>query len=410
MEMESLGFVIVGHVDHGKSTLIGRLLCDTQSLPREKLEEVERMSKELGRPVELAFVMDHLQEERDQGLTIDTAQAFFRTDKRGYVIIDAPGHKEFIKNMITGASQAQAALLIIDAEHGLREQTRRHACLLAMLGLTQLTVLINKMDKVSYARDRFDELASGILAFLDALRLKPLHVIPISARDGDNVASRSVRMPWYGGVTVLEALDSFKVPPRPPDKPMRFPVQDVYRLGDRCVLVGRVESGTIRTAQEIVFLPSGRETRVKSIEKFLVPAPGEAAAGESIGITIEDALVIERGEVACEKTSRPTVADTLRAEVFWMSPVRLTLGERLVIRQATQEAPANVVEITRRMDSSSLEVIAQHSEELRASEIAEVTIRTERPIVTEPFYDVPELGRFVLVRGHDIVAGGIVPS
>jgi len=410
MVRDHLQLVIVGHVDHGKSTLIGRLLYDTNSLTREKVEEIERTSKELGRPVELAFAMDHLQEERDQGLTIDTAQAFFRTGARSYVIIDAPGHKEFVKNMITGASQAQAALLVIDAEEGVREQTRRHACLLAMLGLTKLTVLINKMDKVSYAKDRFDELSSGILVFLDSLGLAPMHVIPICARDGDNVAGRSARMPWYGGVTVLDALDCFKVPPSACEKPMRFPVQDVYRLGDRRVLVGRVESGTIRTGQEIVFLPAGSESRVKSIEKFLAPGSREATAGESIGITIEDPLFIERGQVACEKASRPTVSDTLRAEVFWMSPARLTLGERLVIRQATQETPADVLEIARRMDSSSLEVIAGSSEELEDSEIAEVTIRTERPIVTECFYDVPELGRFVLVRGHDIVAGGIVPS
>ena len=410
MNDDHLKIVIVGHVDHGKSTLIGRLLMDAGSLPREKVDEIERMSRELGRPVELAFLMDHLQEERDGGLTIDTAQAFFRTAARGYVVIDAPGHQEFIKNMVTGAAQAEAALLVIDAEDGVREQTRRHACFLAMLGLTQLAVLVNKMDKVAFSADRFAELASTGLAFLDPLGLKPMHVIPVSARDGDNVASRSPRLAWYKGVTVLEALDSFRVPPRPSDKPMRFPVQDVYPFGNGRVLVGRVESGTLRTGREIVFLPAGIESRVKSIEKFLVPTPTEAAAGESVGITVEDSPSIGRGQVACERTSLPAVADTLRADLFWMSPQPLSLGEKLTVRQATQETFAEVVEISRRMDSSSLEVIAETSNQLCSGEIAQVTLRTDRPMVTERFLDVPELGRFVLARGPDIVAGGIVPA
>jgi len=258
MEKDTLGFVIVGHVDHGKSTLIGRLLFDTKSLPDEKMAEVERMSAELGREVEFAFVMDHLQEERDQGITIDTAQTFFHTEARDYVIIDAPGHKEFIKNMITGASQAQAALLVVDAEEGVREQTRRHAYLLGMLGLRQLTVLVNKMDRVGCARERFDEVAGDVKAFLSAVDLEAMHVVPISAKDGDNVASASERMPWYPGPTALEALDSFVVPVRPADKPTRLPIQDVYKVDDKRILVGRVESGAVTVGQDVVFLPSGR--------------------------------------------------------------------------------------------------------------------------------------------------------
>ena len=410
MEKENLGFVIVGHVDHGKSTLIGRLLYDTHSLPDEKVAEVERMSKELGREVEFAFVMDHLQEERDQGITIDTAQTFFHTDRRDYVIIDAPGHKEFIKNMITGASQAQAALLIVDAEEGVREQTRRHAYLLGMLGLEQITVLINKMDKVSYARERFDEVTGETVAFLDALGLKPMHVVPISAREGDNVAGRSGKMPWYEGVTALEALDCFVVPTRPADKPLRLPIQDVYKVDDKRVLMGRVESGTIRAGQTIVFLPSGGETRVRSIEKFPGMTPAEAGTGESIGITIEDPLFVERGEVACETTSRPRVGDVVHANVFWMSRTPLSLGEKLKIRDATQEVAAEVSEIAKRVDSSTLEVIAGNSDELKNNEIAELTLHAQAPVATESFYEVPELGRFVLVRGHDIVAGGIIPA
>ena len=230
MQKEKLKFVIVGHVDHGKSTLIGRLFFDTGSLPADKIAEIEKISKELGRDVEFAFMMDHLQEERDQGITIDTAQAFFHTDKRDYVIIDAPGHVEFTKNMITGASQAQAAILIVDAAEGVREQTRRHAYLLSMLGLTQVAVVINKMDldSVRYSKQRFEQVVAELLEFCEPLGIKPMHIVPISAKQGENVAKKSTHMDWYIGPTVLELLDDFVVPSKPADKPMRFPIQDVY--------------------------------------------------------------------------------------------------------------------------------------------------------------------------------------
>jgi len=410
MEKTNLNFVIVGHVDHGKSTLIGRLLYDTQSLPTEKMQEVERMSKELGREVEFAFVMDHLQEERDQGITIDTAQTFFHTDRRDYVIIDAPGHKEFIKNMITGASQAQAALLIVDAAEGVREQTRRHAYLLGMLGLGQITVLVNKMDKVAYAQARFDQVVAELTAFLAALGLSAMHVVPISAKDGDNVATRSERMSWYEGPTVLEALDCFVIPPGAADGPMRLPVQDVMKVEDRRVLLGRVESGVLHAGSKVVFLPSGSESTVTGISQFMKAPLEKAEAGESVGITLADPLFIERGQLACPIEVPARVRETIEANVFWMSRMPLTLAETLRIKLATQEVPAEVTRIAKRIDSSSLEVIAEDSDKLENNEIATVTIRTKGSIAFESFYDVPELGRLVLVRGHDIVAGGIVPT
>ena len=408
MEKENLKFVIVGHVDHGKSTLIGRLFYDTNSLPAEKIEEIERISKELGRDIEFAFVMDHLQEERDQGITIDTAQTFFHTAKRDYVIIDAPGHKEFIKNMVTGASQAEAAVLIVDAEEGVREQTRRHAYLVGMLGLKQVVVVINKMDKVQYARQRFDEVTAETVKFLDSIGIKPIHIVPISAKDGDNVAARSTRMEWYSGVTVLEALDDFAVPVRAMDKPMRLPIQDVYKIGDKRILVGRVESGTIRKGQDVVFLPSGSESKVKSIEKFMEAPLESASAGESIGITLEDSLFIERGQTACSPDSDPQITDTFKANLFWMSRQPMTADESLLLKCATQAIAVKSWDIQRRIDSSSLEVIDENARELRNNEIAELTVQTKTPIVLERFCEVPELGRFVVVRGHDIVAGGII--
>ena len=408
MYKENLKFVIVGHVDHGKSTLIGRLFFDTNSLPAEKLAEIEKISKELGRDVEFAFMMDHLQEERDQGITIDTAQAFFHTEKRDYVIIDAPGHKEFIKNMITGASQAEAAVLIVDAAEGVREQTRRHAYLLSMLGLEQVAVMINKMDRVKFSKQRFEEVTVDVLKFCDSVGIKPMQIVPVSAKEGDNVAARSSHMDWYAGPTVLEVLDGFSVPSKLANKPMRFPIQDVYKVGDKRILVGRVESGTIRKGQDVVFLPSGSQSKVQSIEQFMKPPLESASAGESIGITLEDALFVERGQVACPVNSQPRITDTFRANLFWMSRQPMTADEKLLIKCATQEISIKGCKIHRRIDSSSLEIIEEEATEIRNNEIAEMTITTKAPIVVERFYDFPELGRFVAVRGHDIVAGGII--
>jgi len=408
MDRETLNFVIVGHVDHGKSTLIGRLLFDTGSLPPERMEEARRISRELGRPLEFAFLMDHLREEREQGITIDTAQTFFHTDRRDYVIIDAPGHKEFIKNMVTGASQAQAALLIVDAAEGPREQTRRHAYLVSLLGLEQVAVVVNKMDLVDYDRGRFEEVSAEVEEFLGAVGLAARAVVPASAREGDNVASRSARTAWYEGPTVLEVLEGFRVPVRPEQKPLRLPVQDVYEVEGRPVLVGRVESGTLRRGQEVVFLPGGLRGVVRSIEKFLAPPPEEARAGESIGITLEEPLPVGRGEVACGVDSPPGLASEVEARLFWMHPEPLRVEEPLTLRLATQEVPARVRRIARRIDSATLEVIAEEASELADNELAELTIETERPVLSEAFYQVPELGRFVLVRGNDIVAGGII--
>ena len=408
MDGATLSFVLVGHVDHGKSTLIGRLLYDTRSLPDETMAELERLAKEQGGEVEFAFVMDHLEEERDQGITIDTAQTFFRSEKREYVIIDAPGHKEFIKNMITGASQAEAAILIVDAGEGVREQTRRHAALLAMLGLDQIAVVINKMDTVVFAQERFDRVAAELTGFLTTIGLTARRFVPLSARDGDNVADRSTRMPWYDGPTVLDVLDEFVVRPRPAEKPLRLPIQDVYEVEERQILVGRVESGTLRSGQEVLFLPGGSRATVQTVEQYLKPPLASAAAGESVGFTLDPPLPIERGQVACPPETPPRVEDSVRANIFWLSPEPFAVGEKLHLRCATQEVGVFAATIEKRIDSSSLEVLGENAKELGNHEIGELTLRTDAPIATEIFNDVPALGRFVLVRGHDIVAGGVV--
>jgi len=406
--MNNLRFVMVGHVDHGKSTLIGRLLYDTESLPPDKMEEIRTASQEQGRDVEFAYVMDHLAEERARNITIDTAQTFFRTPRREYVIIDAPGHKEFLKNMITGASQAEAAVLIVDAAEGVREQTQRHAFMIDMLGLEQLIVVVNKMDQVGYEQKRFEQVKSDLNSFLGKVNLKPTYVIPISAKNGENVSNRSDNMPWYTGVTFLEGLDSFVNLPSSLEKPLRFPVQLVHEIAGEKVLMGRVEAGRLRRGGEIVFLPSGKKAKVKNILEFGTKGKEEASAGESAGIVLDQALPVGRGEVGADPGQEPPSADRFAASVFWMSPAPFRMGEKILLRIATEEVPAEIEAIAERMDSSTLEILERDASVLNDTEAGEVTIRTARPVVVESFYKTKELGRFVLVRRNDVVAGGII--
>ncbi len=406
-EKEHLKFVIVGHVDHGKSTLIGRLFYDTKSLPQGKMEEIEQASKELGGRIEFSFIMDHLQEEREQGITIDTAQTFFKTPRREYVIIDAPGHKEFIKNMITGASQAEAAILIVDAEEGVQEQTKRHAYILGMLGLEQVIVAMNKMDLVDFKEGRFNEVKKELEDFLSSLGISPSYVIPISAMGGDNVASNSDKMPWFSGPSILEALDTFKLTAQPTHKPMRFPVQDFYDVDGKKIFAGRVEAGIAKQGMNVVLLPSGQKTKIKSIEEFLAE-PKQAEAGKSIGITLEEDAGIDRGEIVCEANPLPRTVSEFEASVFWISKEGFKEGDSIILKIATEEVPCKISKINRLIDSSTLEVISENASSLNPNEVAEVVIQTEKPVVIENFNKTPALGRFVLVKELEVSAGGII--
>jgi sulfate adenylyltransferase large subunit len=407
MSIPNLKFVIVGHVDHGKSTLIGRLLYDTNSLPPDKIEEMKQASQEVGREAEFAFLMDHLREEREQGITIDTAQVFFKTAKRQYVIVDAPGHVEFVKNMITGASQAEAGFLIVDTKEGVQEQTKRHAYILSMLGLEQVVVLLNKMDLVSYSQDRFQQIKQDIEHFLISINIKPDTYIPISASKGDNIAKRSENLNWYKGPTVLEALDSFESKVSEGNGLLIFPVQDVYRLEDKRIVVGRVESGTISKGQLIKILPTGQTTKVNSIEVFLKDAD-KGYTGESIGITTEDAVFLERGTVICEPQNGPYLTDTFQANVFWMAKNDFDKNERIVLRCATQEISCKVETIVERINSSTLEIIEKDAHKLSYLEVGKVSIKTKKPIAIKTFNELQELGRFVFVQNENICAGGII--
>ncbi|MFQ5868035.1 MAG: sulfate adenylyltransferase subunit 1 [bacterium] len=407
--MITLKFVMVGHVDHGKSTLIGRLLYDTNSLPSDKIEEIKKVSKDLGRETEFAYLLDHLEEERRQGITIDTTQAFFKTRKRQYVIIDAPGHVKFVKNMITGASQAEAGILIIDVKEGVKEQTKRHAYILSSLGLNQVIVVLNKMDLVNFRKESFNNVKKDVEEFFSSISKQPAFCIPICAIKGDNIAKKSEKMNWYQGPTFLESLDTLQNREPLQDKPLIFPMQDVYKINDKRVAVGRIEAGIIRKEQAIRILPGRQSAKVKSIEKYLKELD-EAYAGESIGITIDNCLFLNRGDVICEQQKEPTLTDNFKADIFWMSKKELKKDEKIILQCATQETICKVGTINKRIDSSSLEIIEEQANILKNLEVGEVIIKTKKPIAIKSFNDVQELGRFVLIQDENICAGGIITS
>ena len=400
MEEEFLGFVITGHVDHGKSTLIGRILYDTNSLQEGRIEEVRKTCEMLGRQMEFAYVIDHLREERENEMTIDTAQTFFRWGNRDYAIIDAPGHKEFMKNMITGASLADAAVLIIDVAEGMREQTQRHAYALGMLGLEQVIVVINKMDKVGHKKENFEKVKAEAAKFLLRLKIKPSHFIPIAALHGENVVKRSENMPWYDGPVLLEALKGFKPRKSLKMRPLRFPVQDVYDFEGKKIAVGRVESGVL-AAGEMVALPSGKKIIVKGLEGF-PKAPKNAEAGINSGF-FED-IGLKRGDVVCAG-KLPHYGKKLEGSVFWLGIEPLKKGEKILCRIATQEAEGTVEKISKRMNSSTLEIIENDATKLEGTEAAEVLLSFSKPLVSDLFGEIPTMGRFVLAR-HGIVEGG----
>jgi bifunctional enzyme CysN/CysC/sulfate adenylyltransferase subunit 1 len=405
---DTLRIVIVGHVDHGKSTLIGRLFYDTGSLPVERYREIERTCREQGREFEFAYLMDALEEEREQNITIDTAQTFFRTEKRPYIIIDAPGHKEFLKNMITGAAAADAAILLVDGAEGVREQTRRHAYILSLLGLRQVAVAINKLDLAGYRRERFHEVEEEIRRFLDSVGIVPSYVVPISAKEGDNIAAASKRMAWYDGPTLLSALDSFSPVREAAGLPLRFPVQDVFVWDHKRIYAGRVESGTLRPGDRVVFSPSGKSSRVRSVEKWNHPSLHSASAGECIGVTLADELFVERGEVMAVDEAAPGAAREISASLFWLGNEPLRLNGRYVLKLATAEAEVTLSAITERLNSSTLEVIERYAEKVENLEVANVTFTLPRPLAADTFEENPRLGRFVVAVEGFVAGGGIV--
>ncbi len=401
--------VIVGHVDHGKSTLIGRLLHDTGSLAEGKLDQLRKAAAARGAPFEWANLMDALQAERDQNVTIDTAQIWLRSGGRTYVIIDAPGHKEFLKNMVTGAASADAALLLIDAAEGVQENSRRHAYLLHLLGIRQLVVLVNKMDLINFQQDRFRQIEAEYSLWLRNLGAEALAFVPVSAKEGDNVASRSERIPWWAGPTVLEAVAKFRVPKSEQARPLRFPIQDVYRFDDRRIYAGRIESGTLNVGDKIVFAPTDKMSVIKSIERWNAPAAASAAAGESVGITLCDQVFIGRGAVAVHESHPPLELSSLKARVFWLGRKPLQKGKSYKLKLTTQEIDCVLESVDRVVDASTLQQANNgHNGAVNRYEVGDVTLHTVKPVVFDLHEEIPALGRFVITDEFDVSGGGIV--
>ncbi|MCH8002123.1 MAG: adenylyl-sulfate kinase [Proteobacteria bacterium] len=403
----ALKIVIVGHVDHGKSTLIGRLLHDTGSLPPGKLEELEAVSARRGMAIEWSFVLDAFQAERDQAVTIDTTQIWFRTARRDYVIIDVPGHREFLKNMVSGAASADAAIMVVDAAEGVRETSRRHAYLLHLLGIRQVATVINKMDLVDFDERRFAEVARDITQYLEEIGITPTAAVPVSARAGDNVAKRSERMAWYQGPRVLDVLDGFLRSTVAADQPLRFPVQDVYKFDARRILAGRVESGVLRVGDRLLFSPSNEIARVRSIEAWNVdPLPIEAHAGESIGVTLDEQLFIERGEIASHEDHPPQLTTVFRATLFWLARAPLEVGKTYKLKLATREGTVTVQSIERIIDTDTL--AGRPGDRVERNAVAEVVLRSRGVLALDEHRSIARCGRCVLVDGYDTVAGGVV--
>jgi len=404
-----LKIVIVGHVDHGKSTLIGRLFHDTGSLPDGKAEAIQAMCERRGMPFEWAFLMDALKAERDQGITIDVSQIHFKTAHRDYVLIDAPGHREFIKNMVTGAAQADAAVLVVDGMDGIQEQTRRHAYLLHLLGIQQVVVAVNKMDLVKFSEARFLEVADDVKTYLANLGIDLQHtlIVPVSSRDGDGIVGLSKRMPWYEGATLTEALDTLQPPVTSEQLPLRFPIQDVYKFDQRRILAGRIESGHLNVGDTLLFSPSNKTAHVLSIETWNAKGSIVAVrAGQSVGITLDEQLFIERGEMASTVTNAPMLSNVFRGRVFWLGHKPLVPGKRYKMKLCTAEYMVEVEKIERVIDVSDLGTAK--GTEVERNAVGEVVLRTRGLMPLDPFDVNMVTGRFVLIEDFEIVGGGLI--
>lgn len=411
LSRKSMNVVIVGHVDHGKSTVIGRLMADTGSLPEGKLEQVKLDCERNAKPFEYAFLLDALHDEQDQGITIDAARVFFKTPKRDYIIIDAPGHIEFLKNMITGAARAEAALLVIDADEGVQENSRRHGYMLSMLGIKQVVVVVNKMDLVNYNQDVFEKIQTEYAHFLQDIGMEARAFIPVSGREGDNVAENTANLAWFKGGTVLDVLDEFEKQKPAIDKPFRMPVQGVYKFtqnyDNRRIVSGTVESGTLKPGDEVVFYPSGKRSTVKAIEAFNVEAPDQIQPGDAFGFTLDEQIYITRGELAAKDSeTRPEVSGRIRVSLFWLGRKPLKVGQTLKLKLGTTEVSARLSEIHKVINASNLDQTAQ--DRIQRHEVAECEFKLKKPLAFDLTGEFESTSRFVLVKDYEIQGGGII--
>jgi len=411
--MDRFPLVVVGHVDHGKSTVIGRLLADTNSLPDGKLEQVRLECERSSKPFEYAFLLDALAAERDQGITIDTARCFFHSTQRDYVIIDAPGHIEFLKNMITGAARAEAAVLVIDAKEGVQENSRRHGTMLSLLGIRQVIVAVNKMDLVGYDKGVFESVRDEYLAFLRQLGLIPQAVLPVAAFFGKNLSDRCAELSWYDGPPLLGELDRLILASNHLHKPFRMPVQDVYKFteegDDRRIIAGRIETGLVHVGDDVVFFPSQKRAKVKTIEEFSAPQRTEVGFGKAIGFTLDPEIYVRPGELMVRAGQpSPRSANRFQANIFWLGKRPLVTGKRYKLKLATAEVPVWVDRIEKVLDASNLSSGVR--EQVEQHEVGQCVLEAFKPVAFDLSADVAETGRFVLVDDYEIAGGGIILS
>jgi bifunctional enzyme CysN/CysC len=404
--MNQLRVVAVGHVDHGKSTLIGRLLHETGNLPDGKVAELQAVCDRRGVAFEWSFVLDALQSERDQAVTIDTTRLWMRTPGRDVVLIDAPGHKEFLRNMVTGASDADAALLLVDAVEGVSEQTRRHALLLELIGVPRAVVAINKMDRVGYDVHRYTAIRAEVDAMLERAGVAATAFVPISARGGENVAAGgAANMGFYSGPSVLEALLALPARNRDGGETLRIAVQGVIRRDLQRIIVGRIESGELATGREVLISPARRNARVATLEVWPPREKATARAGESIGFTLDGPFFVDRGDVISDMRHAPTLATSFRARLLWLGARPLQAGNAYRMRFGTRTANVEVADVERVIDIESL---GGEGRVAHASDIAEVVFSSPQTLPLDAVADYPGLARFILLDGLDIVAGGTI--
>ncbi|AMQ18156.1 translation elongation factor EF-1 subunit alpha [Thermococcus peptonophilus] len=420
-EKPHVNIVFIGHVDHGKSTTIGRLLFDTANIPENIIKKFEEMG-EKGKSFKFAWVMDRLKEERERGITIDVAHTKFETPHRYITIIDAPGHRDFVKNMITGASQADAAVLVVAATDGVMPQTKEHAFLARTLGINHIIVAINKMDMVNYDQKAFEKVKAQVEKLLKMLGYKDFPVIPISAWEGDNVVKKSDKMPWYNGPTLIEALDQIPEPPKPTDKPLRIPIQDVYSIkGVGTVPVGRVETGVLRVGDVVIFEPASTifhkpiQGEVKSIEMHHEPLQ-EAYPGDNIGFNVRGVGKndIKRGDVAGHTNNPPTVVrpkDTFKAQIIVLNhPTAITVGYTPVLHAHTTQVAVRFEQLLAKLDPRTGNVVEENPQFIKTGDSAIVILRPTKAMVIEPVKEIPQLGRFAIRDMGQTVAAGMVIS
>jgi elongation factor 1-alpha len=406
-----LNLIIIGHVDHGKSTLVGHMLYRLGYFDEKTLKEIEAQAQKMGKEsFKFAWLLDRLKEERERGLTITLSYMKFETKKYFFTIIDAPGHRDFVKNMITGASQADAAILVVSARKGefeagmsLEGQTREHALLARTMGINQLIVAVNKMDATEppYSEKRYREIVEVLSKFLKSIGydVSKIPFIPVSAWTGENLIERSPNMPWYKGPVLVEALDLLEVPPKPIEKPLRLPIQDVYSIsGVGTVAVGRVETGVLKTGDRVVIMPPGLVAEAKSIETHHVRIE-KAEPGDNIGVNLKgvEKKDLKRGDVIGHLESPPTVADefTARVMIVW-HPTAIAVGYTPVIHIHTASVACRIVEIVSKIDPRTGKEIEKNPQFIKQGEFAVVRFKPIKPLVVEKYADFPQLGRFAM--------------